>query len=154
MNQYLIAGLIGTLALHTPVLAQTSYPYSCEWVSEVTPDAVIRFSSTNGTGAYYGNLIYQGKRQMPFQEGQSMGYGSNWWSTGLDDERPYPVVVFRGNQVLRGTLGGIPSGQQRVLLVGLGGNLWYGINPQWREMPSLLTAAEGFWRTTSGCRDL
>ena len=83
-----------------------------------------------------------------------MGYGSNWWSTGEDNGGFQSVVVFRGNQVLRGTSGGAPSGQQRVLLVGLGGNLWYGRNPQWREMPSLLTAAEGFWRTTAGCRDL
>ena len=145
-----LAGVLGA----TPVLAQGEYPYKCEWVSEVTPDAVIRFRSTNGTGTHFGDLFYQGERQMSFMEGQSKGYGSHWWSTGLEDERPDPVIVFRGNQVVRGTPGGAPSGQQRVLLVGLGSTLWYGVNSRWREMPTLLTAAEGFWKTSAGCRDL
>lgn len=146
--------ILGAMALGSPVVAQGEYPYSCEWVSEVTPEAVIRFSSTNGTGTHFGDLFYRGQRQMSFMEGQSMGYGSHWWSMGLEDERLDPVIVFRGNQVVRGTPGGAPSGQQRVLLVGLGSSLWYGVKPQWREMPTLLTAAEGFWRTSPGCRDL
>lgn len=146
--------VMAAVAVGSPAIAKGEYPYSCQWISEVTPDAVIRFSSTNGTGAYFGTLFYQGNRLMPFQEGQSMGYGSHWWSTGRDGERSDSVIVFRGNQVARGTPGGAPSGQQRVLLVGLGSSLWYGVNPQWREMPTLLTAAEGFWRISTGCRDL
>ena len=145
-----LAGVLGA----SPVLAQGGYPYSCEWVSEITPEAVIRFTSTNGTGTHYGNLFYRGQRLMSFQEGQSMGYGSYWWSTGQEDDRLEQVIVFRGNQVVRGAPGGTPSGHQRVLVVGLGSSLWYGQNPQWREMTTLLIAAEGFWKTSDGCRDL
>ena len=139
-------------------MAQQSYPYSCQWISEVTPAAVIRFSSTNGVGVYTGALLYQGKRLMAFQEGQSQGYGSNWWSTGEQDGPSGRVVVFAGNQVVRGSTGfwngKRPHGTQRVLLVGLGSALYYGHVQRWRDQPALLTAAEGFWRASPGCRSL
>lgn len=146
--------VLAAVMVGSPAVAQRGLSYPCEWVSEVTSEAVVRFTTTNGTGAYFGSLFYKGKRLMPFQEAQSMGYGSHWWSTGSDDERPGPVIVFRGNQVVRGTPGGRPKGPQRLLLVGLGSALWYGSNPQWREMSTLLTAAEGFWRSSPGCREL
>lgn len=142
------------LAAPAPVLAQQSFPYSCQWVSEVTPDAVIRFSSTDGVGTFRGALLYKGKRLMAFQEGQSQGYGSNWWRTGGERDASGAVVVFSGDQVVRGTSGKRPKGAQRVLLVGLGSSLYYGQNQRWREDLTLLTAAEGFWRTSPGCRSL
>ena len=140
------------------VFAEQSFPYSCQWISEVTPDAVIRFTSTNGVGSYKGALLYKGKRLMAFQEGQYQGYGSNWWSTGGQEGPSGQVVVFAGNQVLRGTPGfwngKRPKDVQRVLLVGMGSALYYGHDQRWRGERTLLTAGEGFWRASSGCRSL
>lgn len=64
------------VAAPATAFAQQSFPYSCQWVSELTPDAVIRFSSTNGVGTYNGALLYKGKRLTAFQEGQSPQGGS------------------------------------------------------------------------------
>ena len=55
ISALLFAPLLVTTPTNT--LAQQSYPYSCEWISEVTPNAVIRFSSTNGVGTYNGALL-------------------------------------------------------------------------------------------------
>ena len=156
----LITALLVPLLLTAPSTsqAQQSYPYACEWVSEVTPNAVIRFSSTNGVGTYNGALLYKGKRLMAFQEVQSQGYGSNWWSTGGQGDRSDSVVVFAGDQVVRGTAGfwdgRRPKGSQRVLLVGMGSALYYGQDQRWRDDHTLLTAGEGFWRSSPGCRSL
>ena len=158
--RHIVMGVLAPLLLTSPTiaLAEQSLPYSCQWVSEVTPDAVIRFSSTNGVGTYKGALLYKGKRLMAFQEGKSQGYGSNWWSTGGQDNPSSRVVVFAGNQVVRGTAGSWngnrPKGTQRVLLVGMGSSLYYGRDESWRNDRTLLTAAEGFWRTSSKCRAL
>lgn len=155
-----ITAILAPLIVTAPatVLAQQSFPYSCQWVSEVTPDAVIRFSSTNGVGTYNGAFLYKGKRLMAFQEGQSQGYGSNWWSTGGQDDPSGSVVVFSGDQVVRGTAGfwngRRPNGSQRVLLVGMGSALYYGQDQRWRDDSTLLTVGEGFWRISPGCRSL
>ena len=160
MTRQIAAAVLAPLLVSVPSVtwAQQSYPYSCQWVSEVTPDAVIRFSSTNGVGSYNGVLLYKGKRLMTFQEGQSLGYGSNWWSTGQQDGPSGQVVVFAGNQVVRGTPGfwngKRPKSTQRFLLVGMGSALWYGDSQRWRDNHTLLTAAEGFWRASSQCRSL
>lgn len=119
---------------------------------------MIRFSSSNGVGTYEGAIFYKGKQLMAFKEGQSLGYGSNWWSTGGQDDPYGDVVVFSGDQVVRGTVGfwdGKRSkGVQRVLLVGMGSALYYGHDQRWRSDHSLLTAGEGFWRSSPGCRSL
>ena len=154
MKPALLAVLLAPLVLSSTANAGKFYPYSCEWISEVTPDAVIRFNKTNGTGSYVGGIFYKGKRLMDFREGQSMGWGSLWWGTGLDDGGPRQVIIFRGNQVVRGTPGKPAPGPQRVLIVGLGSSLWYGRDSNWRSEGTLLTAAEGFWRTSPKCRTL
>jgi len=114
--------------------------------------------SLMSVGSYKGALLYKGKRLMAFQEGQSQGYGSNWWSTGGQDDPSGQVVVFAGNQVVRGTAGfwsgKRPKVTQRVLLVGMGSALYYGRDQRWRDDYALLTAAEGFWRASPGCRSL
>lgn len=155
MRSAVLSGLVlaATWTMGCAALGQGTAPYTCEWISEVTPEAVIRFTSASGVG-YDGNLFYRGKRVLRFQEGQYQGYGSHWWSSGEGDDNVKGVVVFRGNQVLRGTPGAPPQGPQRVLLVGLGSTLWYADQLQWRSQEPLLTAAEGFWRTASGCRTL
>ena len=103
----LIIGVLAALAVVVPstVQAQRFHPYSCEWVSEVTANAVIRFSSTNGVGTFNGVLFYEGKRLMAFQEGQSQGYSSNWWRSPDQKVKSGTVVVFSGNQAVRGTPG-------------------------------------------------
>lgn len=147
-----------SLGLQSPAGAQQSFPYSCEWLSEVTPEVVIRFSDTNGVGTYRGALFTRGRRLMAVQEGQSQGYGSHWWSSGGGSGPSGQVLVFAGDRVVRGTPGiwegRRPTGVGRVLLVGLGSALYYGSDPRWREDRALLTAAEGFWRLSPGCRAL
>ncbi|MEB3261379.1 MAG: hypothetical protein VKK94_00305 [Cyanobacteriota bacterium] len=95
---------------------------------------------------------------MPFHEVQSQGYGSHWWSMGDEDARSNPVVVFAGNEVVRGTRGFLrgerQGGPQRMLLIGMGSALWYGRDPSWREKHDLIAAGEGFWRSSEGCRIL
>lgn len=76
----------------------------------MAPEALIRFTRTNGAGAAFGDLYFRGERLMPFQEGQSQGYGSHWWSTGAEDARSNPVVVFAGTEVVRGS----PMGEQAM----------------------------------------
>ena len=160
LRRQIAASGLSALLLAPPSIARAEqgFAYSCQWISEVTPDAVIRFTSTNGVGVYTGDLLYKGKRLMVVQEGQSQGYGSNWWSTGGQDGPSGQVVVFAGNQVVRGTAGfwhgKRPNDTQRVLLVGLGSALWYAGDQRWRDEPTLLTAAEGFWRASSKCRSL
>lgn len=160
MKKQIAAAILAPLLVSAPAVAwaEQSFPYACDWVSEVTPDVVIRFTSTNGVGFYKGALFYKGKRLMELQEGQSQGYGSNWWSTGEQDDPSRQVVVFAGNQVVRGSAGfwngKRPKGTQRVLLVGMGSALYYGPDQGWRDDHTLLTAAEGFWRASSGCRAL
>jgi hypothetical protein len=160
VKKQIAAAVLAPLLVAAPSVAwaEQSFPYSCQWISEVTPDAVIRFTSTNGVGSYKGALLYKGKRLMAFQEGQSQGYGSNWWSTGGKDDPSGQVVVFAGNQVVRGTAGfwsgKRPKDTQRVLLVGMGSALYYGRDQRWRDDHTLLTAGEGFWRASSGCRSL
>ena len=90
---------------------------------------------------------------MSLNEGQSQGYGSNWWSVDGNDSSK-SVVVFSGNQIVRGTPGFQGKGITRVLLVGMGSSLYYGRDSRWRQDATLLTAGEGFWRASSGCRPL
>ena len=134
-------------------LAQQSYPYSCKWISEVTPDVLIQFTSTNRAGTYSGDLIYKSKSLMYFQEMQSQGYGSISWTVGKNNYSN-PLVVFSGNKVYRGISSLRAEGNIRFLLVGLGSTLYYGQDSRWRQNSILINAAEGFWRASPGCRSL
>lgn len=135
--------------------AYANLPYKCQWVSEVTPDAVIRFTNTTGVGVYNGALLYKGKLLIPFTEGRAMGYGSNYWREGQDDKGSAgAVVVFAGNQPLRALASDSTAWKTepiRLLVVGLGSSLWYGREFSWREEPLLIASAEGFWRPSAGC---
>ncbi|WP_338438713.1 hypothetical protein [Synechococcus elongatus] len=143
-----IASFIATSAQAQP----TSFPYRCEWKSEVTPDAVIRFNSTNGVGTYNGALFYKGRRLLSFSEGFSQGYGSNFWRAGSNNEQQSSEIVrFSGNQPRRSYRDPQAAKTNRVLIVGLGSRLWYGENTNWRREAELLRAAEGFWRLSQGC---
>lgn len=153
------AVLLALLSIASPsAFAKSPFSYTCRWVSEVTPDAVIQFTSTNGTGTYQGSLLYKGQPVFEFREGQFQGYGSNWWSTGAGDETSGRVVVFMDHRVVRGTpvseAHTLRKGETRLLIVGLGSAIWYGNALRWRGEESLLTAGEGFWRPSAGCRKM
>lgn len=124
----------------------------------MTPRAVIRFTATSGPGTSLGVLSYRGRRLLELEQGQSLGYGSLWWRAGQVQERVGALLVFRGHQVVRGTLdlagAAARTAPQRLLLVGLGSALWYGEKGEWRDDRLLLTAAEGFWRASPGCPTL
>ena len=102
MRRQIAASGLSALLMAPPSIARAEqgFAYSCQWISEVTPDAVIRFTSTNGVGVYTGALLYKGKRLMVVQERQSQGYCSHWWSTGEQDGPSGQVVVFAGHQVV------------------------------------------------------
>lgn len=90
---------------------------------------------------------------MYFQEMQSQGYGSISWSV-VKNNYSNPLVVFSGNNVYRGISSLQAEGNIRFLLVGLGSTLYYGQDSRWRQNSTLINAAEGFWRASSGCRSL
>ena len=142
----------------TPAQARSPELYRCEWISEASPDAVIRFNRTSGVGVYSGFLYYRDQPLMALQEGQSQGYGSFWWSEVGKATPSGTVVPFVRDQPLRAAPTFWSDGRRlsanRVLLVGLGSALWYGSNPEWRQQKPLLLAAEGFWRLGPGCRQL
>ena len=146
------------LAGISPAQARLPEPYSCEWISEASPDAVIRFNRTSGVGVYSGFLYYRDQPLMAVQEGQSQGYGRFWWSGSGEPAPSGTVVLFVRDQPLRALPTFWSDGRRlsanRVLLVGLGSALWYGSNPEWRQQKPLLLAAEGFWRLGPGCREL
>lgn len=114
------------MAAPSVALPEQSLPYSSQWVSEVTPDGLIRFTftSTNGIGTVQGARLYKGR---------------DWWSTGGLNDPSGVVVVFSGDQLVRGTAGfwdGMrPKGGQRVLLVGMGSGLFYGDDQRGRDDP-------------------
>lgn len=153
MNKILALVTLCFISIPLDSHAQQSYPYSCKWISEVTPDVLIQFTSTNRVGTYSGNLIYKGKSLMYFQEMQSQGYGSISWSV-LRNNYSNPLVVFSGNNAYRGISSLQAEGNIRFLLVGLGSTLYYGQDSRWRQNSTLINAAEGFWRASSGCRSL
>lgn len=146
------------LAGISPAQARLPEPYRCEWVSEASSDAVIRFNRTSGVGVCSGFLFDRDQPLMAVQEGQSQGYGRFWWSGSGEPAPSGTVVLFMGDQPLRAVPTFWSDGRRlsakRVLLVGLGSALWYGSNPEWRRQKPLLQAAEGFWRLGPGCRQL
>jgi len=147
--------VLAGMLLVRPVQAQANtYPYSCKWISQVSANAVISFSSTNGVGIYNGSLYYKGKRLLSIYEGAFQGYGSSWWSSSLVTEsRSGHVIKFYGNYPARAVDGKKRTSQEvKLLVVGLGSSLWYGKDHSWRNNPELLRAAEGFWVPSSGCR--
>lgn len=133
----------------------SQYPYSCTWRSQVSPNAAISFSSTNGVGTYNGAFYYKGRKVMAFHEGDSQGYGTNWWSSSMSDNaRGGDIVLFVGDLPARSLHQSARTGSiSKLLIVGLGGSgIWYGDDFSLRDDSELIMAAEGFWAPSSGCR--
>jgi len=152
--QLIIAAIVAVNLAHSFQAQARMYPYSCKWVSKVSPSAIIFFSSTNGNGSYYGYLYYNGRRLLNIYEGNYQGYGSHWWSSSVDNHvNTYQLIEFWGNSPVRALPSNkLTSQRVKLLLVGLGSSLYYGIEHSWRNDTELFRAAEGFWIPGSGCR--
>jgi hypothetical protein len=149
----ILGGLSLLLILVFKLSSNSSGLQNCTWISDVTPDAVIRLGPVVGFNSQKGGLFYKGQKIMSFRHAQAMGYGSHVWSVH-DEDTPNEVIVFSGNQVLRAMSSRIiPKHPEprRVIIVGLGSSIWYGQNPNWRSDHELLAAGEGFWRVSKQC---
>jgi len=125
----------------------------CRWVSELFPAAVIQIQETSPIGIISADLVWKGKviRQLEF--GEPNGYGSKWWRYKSDDgdKGVNRLLPFLGNQPARGHNWDkelMREKTKKVLLVGLGSNLYY---TEFRGEVEILRAAEGFWRLDNGC---
>ena len=154
--KYKIASLIAGVVLSMPmaVSSQQQHPYSCVWTSQINSNAKIQFTASNGIGGYQGAVYYGDKWIINISEGNSQGYGSNWWQRGsLNEDKPGKgnIVVFKNGAPARSTVNRQPRTETRLLIVGLGSTLHYGNQRSNRE---LIRAAEGFWIPSQGCRHL
>ncbi|WP_320677277.1 hypothetical protein [Prochlorococcus sp. MIT 1300] len=136
-----------------------SYPaIGCEWRSERSSDAVIRFHDTSmkASPEWKGTLFYKGNKVRSFSHGQYQGYATTWWSTPREDmvgkSTTGSVLLFVDKEPLRGHKNAKSvKGKKTVLIVGLGSSLWYGEKQYLRDDIDLLYAAEGFWRVSRDC---
>jgi hypothetical protein len=153
---------IGLVAQATAVVVlaqeQMAPDGQCQWVSELTPEAVIRFEPRPKAWSSRGMFFYRGEAMLPFRESQSSTIGSIHWHTDNDEGPSGEVVLFHGDQVLRGSTaywtGDDSKEADRVLLVGFGRMLMSRSDRNWRDDKLLLAAGEGFWRLGPGCRSL
>ena len=153
---------IGLVAQATAVVVlaqeQMAPDGQCQWVSELTPEAVIRFEPRPKAWSSRGMFFYRGEAMLPFRESQSSTIGSIHWHTDNDEGPSGEVVLFNGDQVLRGSTaywtGDDSKEADRVLLVGFGRMLMSRSDRNWRDDKLLLAAGEGFWRLGPGCRSL
>lgn len=165
--RWIVSSLVGLLALGLggplqPVAVQaqerSALDGQCQWVSELTPEAVIRFEPRLKAWSSRGTFFYRGEAMLPFRESQSSTIGSIHWHTDNDEGPSGEVVLFNGDQVLRGSTaywtGDDSTEADRVLLVGFGRMLMIRSDRNWRDDKLLLAAGEGFWRVGPGCRSL
>ena len=156
---WLAIGLVAQ-ATAVAVLAQEQMAPDgqCQWVSELTPEAVIRFEPRPKAWSSRGMFFYRGEAMLPFRESQSSTIGSIHWHTDNDEGPSGEVVLFHGDQVLRGSTAywTVDDSKEadRVLLVGFGRMLMIRSDRNWRDDKLLLSAGEGFWRVGPGCRSL
>jgi hypothetical protein len=125
---------------------------SCLWRSESTPAVVIQVHPRDRRQAVNmdsATLLYRGRKVLDLVTFQPNGYGSLYW--GTDGAENKTLLLFYGNQPAAGVRHLDRTQPRRVILAGLGSALWYG-KDEWRSMPGLFLAAEGFWRLSPGCR--
>ncbi|QEY33014.1 hypothetical protein EVJ50_13045 [Synechococcus sp. RSCCF101] len=126
-------------------------PGPCIWTSEVSPEALIRFQPQTQPGLRRGELFFRRRRVSGFEVGTSLGYGTSWWGlTPQSEGRGDRVVWFRGPEPLRSLPSPGPAAD-RLLITGLGSALWYRGDQRLRREPTLIQAAEGFWRMSPTC---
>lgn len=151
---------VGSLALYAALVAASplvsaqdehQYPYSCTWTSELRPSAKIQFF-TSIISQFRGALYLNNRWITNIEEGNSSGYGSNYWMIPMkrQDVKPWggKIVLIENGKPIRPidnkrTIGG------KLLIVGLGESLYYNGH---RNNGDLLQAADGFWLPGHGCR--
>lgn len=80
---------------------------------------------------------------------QPNGYGSLYWGTKGEGNKS--LLLFYGNQPAAGVRSVDRKQPRLVILADLGSALWYG-RSEWRSLPDLFLAAEGFWLLSPNCR--
>ena len=138
------------LTQSTPSRSESHLP--CVWRSESVPAAVIKVhphAPDQVANMDIATLLYQGRRILDLVTFQPNGYGSLYWGTEGADNKS--LLLFYGNQPAAGVRSLDRTQPRRVILAGLGSALWYG-RSEWRSLPDLFLAAEGFWQLSPGCR--
>ena len=152
--------LILSINLLQPLFAADNTPQNnettCELKSEFVPDATLRpLPKLNNLGASTSRykLIYKGKQIKNLSFTQFQGYGTHMWWHGhaiSNNKKGGERFFFQGNYPVRGaTEKKQLKGEYKMLLVGLGADLYYtGFREKHEE---LITAANGFWLVPSHC---
>ena len=152
--------LILSINLLQPLFAVDNTPQNdstpCEFKSELVPDATLRhlpkLDKVGASTSRY-KLIYNGKQIKNFSFTQFQGYGTQMWWHGHainNNKKGGERIFFQGNYPVRGaTEKNQLKGEYKMLLVGLGADLYYtGFREKHKE---LITAANGFWLVPSHC---
>ena len=131
----------------------------CIWVSEFTPQAIIKTKKSNeesGIIDLKADLIFKDKLIGEINMGEPNGYGSKWWSWETKGGNSLSgggrIIPFFGNYPARGSVLDkeyIVSNPRKVLFVNMGSNLYYSYG--YRNKHELIKAAEGFWRLSENC---
>ncbi len=152
--------LILSINLLQPLFALDNTPQNnstnCEYKSELVLDATLRhLPKLDNLGASTSRykLIYKGKQIKNLSFTQFQGYGTHMWWHGDaigNNKTGGERIFFQGNYPVRAATDKKQlKGKYKILLVGLGADLYYtGFREKHKE---LITAANGFWLVPSHC---
>ena len=148
----LLLQLLAALALPTAVNAEKICKISSELVPEATLRHLPKLDKLGASTSRY-KLIYKGKQIKNLSFTQFQGYGTHMWWHGhaiSNNKKGGERIFFQGNYPVRGaTEKKQLKGEYKMLLVGLGADLYYtGLREKHKE---LITAANGFWLVPSHC---
>ena len=151
--------LLTTLISNSVKSRNNSIYDRCIWVSEFTPQAIIKTKKSNeesGIIDLKADLIFKDKLIGEINMGEPNGYGSKWWRWDTKEGNSLSgggrIIPFFGNYPARGSVldkNYIVSNPRKVLFVNMGSNLYYSYG--YRNKHELIKAAEGFWRLSENC---
>ena len=151
--------LLTTLISNSVKSRNNSIYDKCIWVSEFTPQAIIKTKKSNeesGIIDLKADLIFKDKLIGEINMGEPNGYGSKWWSWETKGGNSLSgggrIIPFFGNYPARGSVldkDYMVSNPRKVLFVNMGSNLYYSYG--YRNKHELIKAAEGFWRLSENC---
>ena len=151
--------LLTTLISNSVKSRNNSIYDKCIWVSEFTPQAIIKIKKSNqesGIIDLKADLIFKDKLIGEINMGEPNGYGSKWWRWDTREGNSLSgggrIIPFFGNYPARGSVldkNYIVSNPRKVLFVNMGSNLYYSYG--YRNKHELIKAAEGFWRLSENC---
>ena len=141
----------------TAVLFSIQPAFSCEWRSEVTPQALIQFPALSkkdfSKTEWQGELIYEGETiSSIYLDWMSEGLSGYRWSIDPKKERSWEsVLLFKGEYPVRGRSNNAANYARRVILVDLGRNLWYSDKREQIKLPEIYSAINDFWHVSNKC---